>query len=62
MTFCKKFIHHFFPRASFAGLFGTPADTEKQIFRLFVRDEFRKRFPDNLNSEVVTRSIRSVTR
>jgi hypothetical protein len=61
MSFCKKCIHHFLQRASFAGLFGTPAVTEKRIIRMFVRDEFRKRFPVILNSEVVTRSIRSLT-
>jgi hypothetical protein len=33
----RQEIHHFLPRASFAGLFGTPAVTEKQIFLMFVR-------------------------
>jgi len=53
MTFCKKFVRHFLQHASFAGLFGTPAVTEKQIFRMLGENEFRKRFPVILNSEVV---------
>lgn len=54
MTFCNKVIRHFFQHASFAGLVGTRAVTDKQIFRMFGRDEFRKRSPVILIGEVVS--------